>query len=103
MDFTKIIRNNIKPNQIIDNWSADNRNLKVPKYEFISCNGDKVTLKNPATCKQYTVTEKDFQYLWENWRNYKSGKIKRNELRNGNRKTSYAICIMHYLEEKKFL
>lgn len=103
MNFIELMRNNIKPNQIIDNWSADNRNLKVPRYEFISCHEDKATLKNPTTDKEYIVNENDFQYLWENWKDYKAGKIKRNELRNGNRKTSYTICIMHYLEEKKLL
>lgn len=99
MNFTELIKNNVKPNQKIDNWSyASGYNLPVKQYEFVKCCDEKIIMRNPDTSEEYTVEESDFQFLWENWKDYTSGITPRNELRDENMRTSYTICLMHYLD-----
>ncbi len=102
INFIKLINENIETNQEILNWSKDNK-IRVPLYKFISANENRCILENPATGNKYYILEPDFQFMYDNWKNYKNKKISRHSLRDKNSKTTYTICILHFLEEKDLI
>lgn len=101
LKFIELIQNNINPNTKIQNWSIDNK-IRIPYYTFLGIKNGKCILEHPKTKKEIEVPEKSFQYLYENWNDYKNGKP-RNELRDGDNFTTYTICIFHYLEINNIL
>ncbi len=104
MNYIEVIKNNIKIDQMINNWSKAGK-IKVNQYRFkgVASTCNKCYLENPLTKKVYTVTEKDFTFLEKYWKSYKEERISRHELRDLNQSTTYTICLMHYLELNNYI
>lgn len=100
MNIMEIIEKKISPNQVLDNWSVAGQ-IRIKQYRFLGIGNShsECYLQNPKTEKVYAVREKDFQFLYKHWKNYKDRIITRHELCDMNYSTTYAICIMHYLDE----
>ena len=102
LSFIDIINKNIPLNTRINNWSVDNK-FKIPYYTYIGIDNHECVLLHPKTNKKIKISETSFQYLYTNWEQYKTGKKLRNEFRQGDRFTTYTICLLKYLEDNKII
>ena len=102
ISFIDIINSNIPVNTRINNWSVDNQ-IKIPFYTYMGIDNHECVLLHPKTNKKIKISENSFQYLYQNWKQYKTGKILRNELRQNDRFTTYTICILKYLEDNNII
>lgn len=87
------ITNTLKPSQQIPNWTKWNGFLEN-KFEICSITNNAIEVLTIKDKHQRSIPKTDFENIFNKWDKYISGKIKRNELRNKNKNTTYIISIL---------
>lgn len=92
-DFWKTLTASLTHPRKIQNWTRDSGYLNRGDFQASYSRGDimQVALENGSTLN---ISKSEFEYMYDNWSRYKSGKISRGELRNDSRFTKYTISIL---------
>ena len=97
--WQKII-SQLKPGMSIRNWTALNGYLG-DEMKVVRITNDKIVIDSPKAKYHQHVTKDDFEVVWKNWDDYKSGQVQRQEIRKNTRFSKYVISVLHWLEENK--
>lgn len=87
------IINTLKPSQQIQNWTKYNGFLES-EFEIYSITNNAIEVLTIKDKHQRLIPKTDFENIFNNWNKYISGEIKRNELQNKNKNTTYIISIL---------
>jgi len=97
-NFWEILTNALGNEKLIRNWTVDKGYLRRGDFPAIYRGGEYIECRPPNAKYPQLVLKKDFQYMYDNWQDYLSGRIKRSVLRDKSRYTKYTISILHQYE-----
>lgn len=83
-------------------WSADKGYLATT-FTIVKIDQDTITVQSSTAQNLQKVPKEDFLRLAIDWKEYKSGKIPRHELRDKTRYSTYIIGILHWLDAERHL
>jgi hypothetical protein len=78
-------------------WSV-HKGYLTGSFEIVNIAEDSVTVRSPTAKNLQIVPKRDFFQIAIDWKEYKSGKIPRHELRDRTRYSTYIIGLLHWLD-----
>lgn len=100
MSFVKIwsnLQSNLKPGVLIRNWTVAKGYLG-DDFKIISISSTHVDVDSPNAETIQRVSKKDFEVMFNNWEQYCSGKVKRQELVSKTRVSKYTMSIFKHFQ-----
>jgi len=97
-DFWRNLRDKLQEQVVIRNWTRDNGYLGQGDFGAIFRDGY-IECHPPEAENPQKVPKQDFRFMYENWKDYTEGRIKRSQLRDRSRFTKYTISILHQYED----
>lgn len=89
------ITSTLKPSQQIPNWTKHNGFLES-EFEICSITNNAIEVFTIKDKHHRLIPKTDFENIFNKWDKYISGEIKRNELRDENKNTTYIISILKF-------
>ena len=87
------ITSTLKPSQQIPNWTKHSGFLES-EFEICSITNNAIEVFTIKDKHHRSIPKTDFENIFSKWDKYISGEIKRNELRDENKNTTYIISIL---------
>lgn len=87
------ITSTLKPFQQIPNWTKHSGFLES-EFEICSITNNAIEVFTIKDKHHRSIPKTDFENIFSKWDKYISGEIKRNELRDENKNTTYIISIL---------
>jgi hypothetical protein len=91
------LRRKLKKGTVIKNWTAY-RGYLGDTMVIQDVRRNSISIDSPNALSFQVVPVRDFQSVWTVWKDYKSQKLKRSELRDITRFSKYIISIFHWYE-----
>ncbi len=93
------LQRKLKPGTKIPNWSAY-RGYLGDSMTITKVGETSIEIDAPKAKNLQHVSKEDFVKVWSVWKDYKTQKVKRYELRNMTRFSKYVISILKWYEEE---
>jgi hypothetical protein len=93
------LQSNLDPEAQIGNWTVFNGYLGN-EMTIAGVRDDYIDVDTPTAKNTQLVPKEDFNKVWKVWSDYKDQKIKRYEVRDMTRYSTYIISILHWFEEE---
>lgn len=97
-EFWKICQEKLKAGNVIPNWSVSG-NIRIREFKIIEIAENSIGYDSPTAKNIQSVSKDEFQQIFTVWESYKKGDIPRSELRENNKKTTYIIATIKYVED----
>jgi len=94
-EFWGKLKSVLRVPQLIRNWTIDNGYLGKGDFEAVCRAGNYIECAPPEAIYLQRVPKRAFQFLFNNWQDYLSRRIKRSQLRDESRFTKYTISLLH--------
>jgi hypothetical protein len=86
----------LRPMDEMHAWSREGRARS--RFGIVEVKGGGVTVRTGNGLR--SVPRKDFEVIFRLWRDYKKGKVQRQELRELSQNTTYVLGIFHWIESQ---
>ena len=96
--FWKFCQERLKIGEVIPNWSVSGR-IRIAKFKIVEITENSIGYDSPNAKNRQNVYKNEFQQIFNVWDDYKKGCIPRNEIREMNKKTTYIIATIKYVED----
>lgn len=96
--FWKICQERLNVGDVIPNWSVSGR-IQIAKFKIVEITENGIGYDSPNAEYTQNVSKNEFQQIFNVWDDYEKGSIPRHELREMNKKTTYIIATIKYVED----
>jgi len=93
-DFWNYLKRELREWRTVNYWSVAGR---FRKNIFEALAEDDYVLVYPEDCSLQRIPKEDFRIVYDVWEQYLTREVKRYEIRDKTRFSSYIISIIHYL------
>ncbi len=90
------LQTQLTPGTFIRNWTVQNGFLG-DEFTIVSVSQNYIEVDAPGTQNIQKIPKRDFQIVYNLWDDYRSGKVRRYEIRDQTRFSKYIISILHWL------
>jgi hypothetical protein len=100
MDFEKLwqrLQHELTSGTVVSNWTAAKGYLG-DSFTIVAVRDDRVAVDSPGAKNVQMVPRRDFEAVYEVWKDYLADRIPRYALRDLTRFSKYIISILHHLE-----
>jgi hypothetical protein len=98
-EFWNELKNELSEEQTIRNWTVDKGYIGKGDFKAICSSSNYIECDSPGAETIQKVPKKDFQIMYEHWKSYTRGNMRRADLRDKSRFTKYTISIIHHYEQ----
>jgi hypothetical protein len=89
----------LAPGTTVRNWTALKGTLG-DEMTVVQVGWNRIVVSAPNAKMEQSVPKEDFRKVWGMWRDYKAGRVQRQEIMEVTRFSKYIISILHWMEER---